>query len=251
MRKEQYSASVIRELIEEKKVCTLEEVMARLGTKVRMTVLRKLAELPYQTSYSHRGKYYTLKPLCQFDRQGLWSWRKAWFSVYGTLRETGRNLIGESDAGYSNSELNELLHVQTKQALLLLYRERYVTREKFDGVYVYFSSDKRKCQRQIITRCDTRSAERGAFDGEVLAHELKAAIILFFGLLDERQRRIFAGLESMKIGQGGDAKVAGALAIDPHTVAKGRKELQERDIEIDRVRRKGAGRPAQEKKRRK
>jgi len=26
----------------------------------------------------------------------------------------------------------------------------------------------------------------------VLAHELKAAIVLFFGLLDERQRRIFA-----------------------------------------------------------
>jgi hypothetical protein len=36
----------------------------------------------------------------------------------------------------------------------------------------------------------------------VLAHELKAAIILFFSLLDERQRRFFAGLESLKIGLG-------------------------------------------------
>jgi hypothetical protein len=85
----------------------------------------------------------------------------------------------------------------------------------------------------------------------VLAHELKAAIILFFSLLDERQRRFFAGLESLKIGQGGDARIATLLGVDPHTVAKGRRELLQRDIEADGVRRRGGGRPSAEKKPRK
>ena len=37
-----------------------------------------------------------------------------------------------------------------------------------------------------------------------MSHELQAAIILFFSVLDEKQRRLYAGLESQKFGHGGD-----------------------------------------------
>jgi hypothetical protein len=40
---------------------------------------------------------------------------------------------------------------------------------------------------------------------QVSPDELKAAILLFYSLLDEQQRRLFAGLESIKLGQGGDS----------------------------------------------
>ena len=76
---------------------------------------------------------------------------------------------------------------------------------------------------------------------------MKAAIILFFGLLDERQRRLFAGLEALKIGRGGDARIAALLGVDPHTVARGRVELLGEDIDPTRVRRTGGGRAAAEK----
>jgi hypothetical protein len=36
----------------------------------------------------------------------------------------------------------------------------------------------------------------------IKGHELKAAILLFYGLLDEQQRGLFAGLESMRLGHG-------------------------------------------------
>ena len=39
------------------------------------------------------------------------------------------------------------------------------------------------------------------------------------------------------------------LGIDPSTVAAGRRQLVERDVERDRVRRAGGGRPRTEKKR--
>jgi hypothetical protein len=63
-------------------------------------------------------------------------------------------------------------------------------------------------------------------------------------LLDEKQRRLYAGLESLRIGRGGDAQIARTLDLDTHTVAKGRHQLLNRDLEIERVRRKGAGRPS-------
>ena len=75
-----------------------------------------------------------------------------------------------------------------------------------------------------------------------VADELKAAIELFFSMLDEKQRRLYAGLESLKLGYGGDQRMAEFIGMDPHTVAKGRRELIEQDFEIDRMRKAGGGR---------
>ena len=37
-------------------------------------------------------------------------------------------------------------------------------------------------------------------DADLVPEELRAAIVLFASLLDERQRRLYAGLESLKCG---------------------------------------------------
>jgi hypothetical protein len=55
MRIPSYQATQLKQLLEGRKICTLEELMQTLGTSVRMTVFRKLQDLPYVTSYSHRG----------------------------------------------------------------------------------------------------------------------------------------------------------------------------------------------------
>jgi len=89
------------------------------------------------------------------------------------------------------------------------------------------------------------------YEIEVLSHEFKAAIILFFSLLDERQRRLYSGLESFKLGHGGDKKIAQLFGLDVHTVAKGRREVFGGDIDTKRIRKKGAGRKPVEKKHRK
>ena len=52
----------------------------------------------------------------------------------------------------------------------------------------------------------------------------EAGIILFFSLLDERERRVYAGLESLKLGYGGDRQMAEILGLDVSTVARGRRE---------------------------
>ena len=73
---------------------------------------------------------------------------------------------------------------------------------------------------------------------------IRLTVILFFSFLNEQQRRLYAGLESLRMGHGGDSIISSLLDIDSHTVARGRKELLKRDIVIERIRRKGGGRTA-------
>ncbi|HEY6372703.1 MAG TPA: hypothetical protein VIX37_19145 [Candidatus Sulfotelmatobacter sp.] len=83
---------------------------------------------------------------------------------------------------------------------------------------------------------------------DVSPEDVKASILLFYSLLDEQQRRLYAGLESLKLGRGGDRQLADFLDLDPHTVAHGRQQLLAQDVEVDRVRKVGAGRKRVEKK---
>jgi len=52
----------------------------------------------------------------------------------------------------------------------------------------------------------------------------------------------------LRLGHGGDSRIAELTGLDVHTIARGRSELLERDVQVERVRRPGAGRPPLEKK---
>ena len=92
MRPPQYSTAALIDLFHRHTVASLPEVMAALGTRARRTAFRKLKELPYRTSYSHRGGYYTLEELIDFDQHGLWSFRAVRFSAAGTLARHHRGV---------------------------------------------------------------------------------------------------------------------------------------------------------------
>jgi hypothetical protein len=241
-------AESIRELLLRRMIATMPELKAALGTEADMTVFRKLREIGYQTSYSDRGKYYTLDEVAGFDGMGLWSHDGVRFSKHGTLLSTCEALIGEAEAGYYASELEPVLQVGVKDALRKLATEGRIVRQEVGGRLLHLSADAGVRRRQLAVR--TVGARDPSAHGAV-TDELKAAIVLFFALLDEKQRRLYAGLESLKLGQGGDQRIAGLLGLDPATVSRGREELVSRDFEKDRVRRKGGGRKRLEKKRRK
>jgi len=253
MRLEQYRAEDLLALLRKKKIATMDELKAQLGTSADATVYRKLQSLPYRTSYSHRGRYYTLDDIPVYDAWGLWSYRSVWFSRRGTLLATAEVLVEESDVGFFEAELEDVLNVEVKGALLRLVRQHRLSREKVAGRYLYCSGEPSREKEQVRAR---RIYEAESVPGGPIAHvdvlpdELKASIVLFFSLLDEKQRRLYAGLESLKVGHGGDQAIADLLDLDPGTVARGRHELLERDVEIERVRRRGAGRPRLERKRR-
>lgn len=247
-----FGQDAVKALLKKQKIATLQELKESLGTPATMTVFRKLKALGYRTSYSHRGKYYTLVDIPRYDSQGLWSDRNAWFSRDGNLLDTSQRFVDEADAGLTASELEALLSVEVKEPLLQLYRRKRVDREQIESAYVYFSRQSSVGRQQRMQR-QSPPAASAISDSSIqteLSEEMKAAIILFYSLLDEQQRRLYAGLEAHKLGHGGDRKVAEFLGLDPHTVARGRLELFNEQVERQRVRKKGAGRRSTEKKRR-
>jgi len=68
--------------------------------------------------------------------------------------------------------------------------------------------------------------------------------------MDEQQRRWYVGLESLKIGHGGDTLLAQITGLHVETIRRGREELENEleDRPPERVRREGGGRPPVEKK---
>jgi hypothetical protein len=254
MRPARYQADELAQFIREQKIATLDELKAALGTEVDSTVFRKLNELAYRTSYSHRGSYYTLDEIARFNDIGLWSFRSVWFSRYGTLLSTVEALVGSSEAGYYVDELENVLHVDVKAPLLKLVRADRLAREAVSDRFLYLANDVQTRKQQLTAHqvhdAHPSSLRLGA-GIRVLPEELKAAIVLFYSLLDEKQRRLYAGLKALKIGHGGDQQIAELLGLDPSTVARGRRQLLTRDVELDRVRRRGGGRPTIQKKRQK
>jgi len=253
MRPTEFPAESIARFLRRQKMASMPELMAALGTQARRTVFRKLSELPYRSSYSHRGRFYTLDDIADFDEFGLWSFRDVGFSVYGTLLSTAAAIVESGEFGYFVEEIDNVLHVGTKDALRKLVRDRRLSREKVAGQFLYCAADSGRARRQLIAR-RALLAEPGVTgplpEAAIMPDELMAAIVLFFSLLDEKQRRLYAGLESLKTGRGGDPRIAGLLGLDVGTVARGRRELLERDAEVERVRRPGGGRRSVEKKRR-
>lgn len=252
MNTQKYQLQVLRQFFDKHKIATLDQLRAALGDPARCTVFRKLGDLQYLSSYSHRGKYYTLKSIARFTPQGLWNFDSVWFSRFGNLLQTAEAFVQNSEAGYSAAELKGILQVKTKHALAQLVRNGRLQREVFDSVFVYLSVEKpvanqqRKARKALIQQSP---AALIVANPDLATEEAKALLILFCSMLDERQRRLYAGLESLKLGHGGDAYIASLLSMDPHTVARGRKELMSADVTAgDRVRAKGAGRPLQEKK---
>jgi hypothetical protein len=251
MRPERYHTEDLRSLLRQRKIATMDECKAALGTPVDLTVFRKLAALGYRTSYSHRGGFYTLDEIARFDALGLWSFRAVYFSEFGTLLATAAALVGAAEAGHDAGELEALLHVDVGQALLASVRDGRLTRQRLAGRYVYLAADAATRRAQLSARAVYDSAPSGLRlprGIRALPTELKAAIVLFYSLLDERQRRLYAGLEAMKVGHGGDTQIAELLDMDPATVARGRRELLGGDVDAGRVRRVGGGRPSAQKK---
>ena len=174
-------------------------------------MFRKLKPLGYLASYTHRGRFYTLTEIARFDDHGLWSHEGVWFSRHG-YAAGHRGSLREPvlPSGYYSPELADALHAQVQEPLRHLVQQHRLGRTEVEGQFLCTAIDPPGVAKQILAR---RSAQAPPLAVHAAAlqlspDELKAAILLFYGLLDEQQRRLFAGLESLRVGHGGDTLLA-------------------------------------------
>jgi hypothetical protein len=240
-----FHPETVASFLKRRKIATLGEIGEAMGNASERTVFRNLCRLEYLSSYSHRGKFYTLKSIARFSNEGLWCIRSVWFSRFGTLLDTVVAWVQRSEAGYDAAELTSALHVETKHALTRTLRQGRLQRDVIDNRYVYFAADDTTAHHQRKRRDAHAAASRATSmivsNPDLALDEAKATLLLFFSMLNEKQRRVYAGLESLKLGHGGDAHIAKLFGIDPHTVARGRQELEAGELDAQTMRAKGGG----------
>ncbi len=139
-------------LFRHKRAARLDDLRKALGTGSRTTIFRILKAVGYFTSYSHAGRYYTLRRIPKFDDWGLWAWRSIGFSSHGTLRATSVFLIEESESGQTHEELQRRLGLRLHDTLRNLVEGGDITRERFVDVYLYLSAESKKAAHQIAAR---------------------------------------------------------------------------------------------------
>ena len=249
MRKTKYNTKELIELFHKKKVLTLNDLKTALGTDVKMTVFRKLKELSYCVSYSHAGSYYTLNETVNYNEHGLWDFGQIHFSKYGSLLNTIETFVRGAESGYFAYELRQILKVRVYMPLLKLFSDRRILREQIVDKYLYLSPETHKIQldnrKRIIESATLKEIQ--ACSSGYNSPEIIENLTTFLSILNEQQRRLYIGFESMKLGEGGDTIMSKITGMNVKTIANGRKELQYHQIAVDRVRRVGGGRHALKK----
>ena len=195
------------ELFRRSKIATMPELKEALGTDVDVTVFRKLKELGYRTSYSHRGGYYTLKEISLFNDLGLWSFRSVWFSRYGTLVSTCEAFVSGSAAGYFAEELDNVLHVEAKAALL-----SYSNFGSRDGATAF---KMRETYRRLKAAAPDMIVE-GEMQGDLAMNEdLRSCYIPDSVLGGEANLLLFPNLDSANLSMTLLKEMNNALAVGP------------------------------------
>ena len=145
-------------LFQRRKIADLEQLFAALGTRSRMTVFRRLSRMGYVSSYSHAGRYYTLRDIPVFDPDGLWQHAGVLFSRDGTLKKTLVRFVEEADAGQFHRELHVRLRLRVHNTLAELITQQRLGREPLDGEYLYVGHEGRRAAAQIAHRLEMEGA---------------------------------------------------------------------------------------------
>ena len=142
----------LENFIKSRRVVQMRDLFEVVQTNSRMTVFRRLSGVEYLCSYTHAGRYYTLFDIARFDSDGIWFYDDIGFSQNGSLKNTVTYLVDNGDGGKFHSDLQRQLRVRVHNVLLDLVRSKQIKRTKFEGQFLYLSSDKARSTKQIEQR---------------------------------------------------------------------------------------------------
>ena len=130
------------------------------------SVRRFLAAMGYYSSFSHNGRWYTLRSVPNFNRDGLWFHHEIGFSRTGSLTKTLICLTANSSAGITAEQLGEKLHCRCHTVLVQLYRKKKLQRQKIGRSFIYLAADFRTASRQRQA-LSVRSSQQGELPAEI------------------------------------------------------------------------------------
>ena len=158
----------VLEKFRRQKIITIGQLVEWLKCSV-ITARRRLKKWQSYTSINNNGRYYTLPQIPVFNENGLWRYRKVFFSKHGNLKQTIVALITESEKGLSAVEIAEFVDLVPNSSFLSRFKSvPGVRREKYHGRFIYLSDHPQIYSRQMQTRASRQPAVGFPSDSEAV-----------------------------------------------------------------------------------
>ena len=132
----------------DRRPCWILADLARSLDYALISVRRFLLQIGYFRSYTHNGKWYTLRSTPRFNHDGLWHHQDLGFSKHGSLTATIGHLVGRSPAGLSARQLAQKLQHPCHAVLTHLHQDGELDRLKVQGEFRYLSIQAPRNQQQ-------------------------------------------------------------------------------------------------------
>ena len=156
--------SQLLQLFEIEKCLTISTLSDLLNYSDR-SVQRLLKDVGYYSSYTHNAKWYTLKSIPIFNKNGLWFYQNIGFSKVRNLTSTILYLLDISPQGLTANNLSEMLLTSCPPILNRLYKAKKINRVKTPKGYIYFSNDP-AIQKKQLNNFDNLEALPSLLDAE-------------------------------------------------------------------------------------
>ena len=138
----------LAELFRRKKCYTIEQLGHRLNYSL-ISIRRFLKVIGYHSSFTHNSKWYTLRSIPSFDKNGIWFYQQIGFCKHGNLNQTIGRFIDKSFQGLTAKDLFNILLVPCHPVLNQMYKKKKIDRFNTPKGFVYLSVSNTKKRLQL------------------------------------------------------------------------------------------------------
>ena len=130
--------SQLAELFKQQKCYRIDELSRRLNYSL-ISIRRFLKVIGYYSSFTHNSKWYTLRSIPSFDKNGIWFYQDIGFCRHGNLNQTIGRFIDKSFQGLTAKDLFNILSVSCHPVLNQMYKKKKIDRFNTPAGFVYLS----------------------------------------------------------------------------------------------------------------
>ena len=117
----------LAELFKQEKCYTIDQLSRRFNYSL-ISIRRFLKVIGYYSSFTHNSKWYTLRSIPCFDKNGIWFYQDIGFCKHGNLNQTIGLFIDKSFQGLTAKDLFNILSVPCHPVLNQMYKKKKIYR---------------------------------------------------------------------------------------------------------------------------
>ena len=191
----------IENIIRSKKAQTFEQILKQVSCS-EVTLRRDIRRIEGITSFTHQGRFVTLKDIAKFDKNGIWFYRKVGFTKYKNSLELIVHLINNSKRGLSREQIQEITKIQTFQQIQTLLKRNELYRSKIGNKYIYLPEElakNREKRHQLLSANNVEEYYDAVVSSSDLVALLKAVLVEKKIKIDIKNLKRFTQKYSLKI----------------------------------------------------